>query len=124
MIQLTILGQIPSKSNGYRCVKSGNRCRIVKSYEVRKYENSSYIQILEQTSRLKKPVIQGYFCYSAKVYYKSFLSDLDGHFKVVWDILQKTQIIENDRYCKLIENVEYLKDKENPRIELTIKQYG
>jgi Holliday junction resolvase RusA-like endonuclease len=60
------------------------------------------------------------FEFYVDVFYPSKRSDLDGSFKIVLDCLQKAKVIKNDNNCSLIHARKFI-DKENPRIEFTIK---
>lgn len=59
---------------------------------------------------------------SAKVYFRSAMSDLDNSLKGLLDNLQRVEAIKNDRNCVKIYAEKHI-DKTNPRIELTIKEH-
>ena len=54
------------------------------------------------------------------VYYPSKRSDLDNVLKLQLDVLQRIKCIKNDNNCCLIHARKFV-DKENPRVEITIK---
>jgi len=109
---ITILGQVPSKSNGY---KIGNN-RLYKSSMLKEYENSFGFQIKKH---LKEPFIEPFRIW-IEVYFQSNRSDLDNAAKVILDCLQTSGMIANDRLCSILVMKKHI-DKENPRIEFEIK---
>lgn len=108
---ITILGQVPSKSNGY---KIGNN-RLYKSKELKEYEQSFKWQI----SKYKGITINEPFAIEITVYFQSNRSDLDNSAKIILDCLQNCKVIENDRLCEQLHMIKYI-DKLNPRIEFKI----
>ena len=103
-------------------IKIRGRCSMAKTAQMRAYERSFFAQVIEQFGIIKQPLISGKFTYSAKVFFDSARPDLDGHFKAVLDCLQKAKIIQNDRSCVEITEVFKLKDKDKPRVEITLKE--
>lgn len=111
MIQ-TIYGKIPSKSNLYKTTRNG---RFYKHSSVKEYEKSFYAQCDVYRNRM----INGGFGIRLKAYMKNPIQDLDGVFKCLFDCLQFTGSIENDKYCLKIEAEKHI-DKVNPRIEFEL----
>lgn len=109
---ITILGQVPSKSNGYRIANN----RLFKSVELKEYEVSFEWQIRKH----KVATISEPFEIWIDVYFQSNRSDLDNAAKVILDCLQKAEMIANDRLCSVLVMRKYI-DKLNPRIEFEIK---
>lgn len=113
-MKVTILGQVPSKSNGY---KIGNKM-MYKSKALIDYENSFYLQCMEYRDKN----IEGFFELYLDVYFQSNRSDIDGCLKVILDTLQKrVKAFVNDNKCLYLE-VRKGVDKNNPRIEFEIKE--
>jgi len=111
---ITILGQVPSKSNGY---KIGNN-RLYKSRELKEYENRfSWLYALAQ-GKSSEPLKEK-FSIEIHVYFQSNRSDLDNAAKIILDCLQTCGVIENDRLCHRLLMYKFL-DKDNPRIEFEI----
>jgi Holliday junction resolvase RusA-like endonuclease len=110
---ITILGQVPSKSNGY---KIGNN-RLYKSKELKDYEERFYWQILRYGIIVNS--LNDKFSIKIHVYFQSNRSDLDNSAKIILDCLQACRVIENDRLCHELHMVKFI-DKENPRIEFEI----
>jgi Holliday junction resolvase RusA-like endonuclease len=110
---IVILGQVPSKSNGYRIITIRGHGSLAKTRELKDYESSFALQFG------KKEKIIGNFGVEVDVYFRSNRSDLDGMFKAFLDCLQKVEAIDNDRYCMSISARKFV-DKENPRIEFKI----
>lgn len=111
--RITIYGQVPSKSNGYRSGING----FYKSARVTSYENQFYMQC----GKYRNLHIKGFFEFYVDVYYTSMRPDLDGLLKVVLDCLQGAKAIENDNKCVKIVAQKFI-DKKNPRIEFNITE--
>lgn len=109
---IKILGQVPSKSNGYRIANN----RLFKSIELKSYEVSFEWQIKKH---LKKSIDVPFQIW-IDVYFQSNRSDLDNAAKVILDCLQTSGVIKNDRLCSVLVMRKHI-DKENPRIEFEIK---
>jgi Holliday junction resolvase RusA-like endonuclease len=110
---ITILGQVPSKSNGYRIANN----RLFKSIELKSYEVNFEWQIKKHL----KVCIEVPFQIWIDVYFQSNRSDLDNAAKVILDCLQTSGVIKNDRLCSVLVMRKHI-DKENPRIEFEIKK--
>ena len=111
---ITILGHVPSKSNGYRIANN----RMFKSIELKSYEASFEWQIkkhLKENESVEVP-----FQIWIEVYFQSNRSDLDNSAKVILDCLQTSGVIKNDRLCQVLVMRKHI-DKDNPRIEFEIK---
>lgn len=113
---ITILGQVPSKSNGY---KIGNN-RLYKSKELKEYEHYFLLAMLAYRYLFVEP-IKDKFSIEIHVYFQSNRSDLDNAAKIILDCLQTSGVIENDRLCHRLLMYKFI-DKENPRIEFEIKK--
>jgi len=111
-----ILGNTPSKSNCYKIITLGKHASLAKTTTLKKYEESFFWQV----GLLRDLMIDVPFEFYIDVFYPSKRSDLDNSFKVVLDCLQKSKVIKNDNNCSLIHARKFI-DKENPRIEFTIK---
>lgn len=111
---ITILGQVPSKSNGY---KIGNN-RIYKSKELKEYEDFFRWQYSSPHIKKTEP-IKDKFMIEIAVYFQSNRSDLDNAAKIILDCLQNSGVIENDRLCHKLIMYKFI-DKHNPRIEFEI----
>ena len=113
---ITILGQVPSKSNGY---KIGNN-RLYKSMELKEYEERFFWQYAAATAR-QIETIKDKFAIEIFVYFQSNRSDLDNSAKIILDCLQNCKAIENDRLCHKLTMHKFI-DKDNPRIEFEISK--
>ena len=113
-MKITILGSIPSKSNGY---KVGGK-NFYKDKKLVDYERSFALQLLQYT---KQKCIENDFSIEVDVYYDSRRADLDNCFKILFDSLQKNELIKNDRYCQRIVANRHL-DKLNPRVEFVLTE--
>lgn len=121
MIEGTILGNTPSKSNCYKIITFKNKstgknhASLAKTSALKKYEDSFYMQV----GKSRGAIIDEYFEFEIDVYYPSNRSDLDNSLKVVLDCLQKAKVIKNDNKCTHIVARKFV-DKLNPRIEFKI----
>lgn len=111
---ITILGQVPSKSNGY---KIGNN-RLYKSKELIEYENKFKWLLALAKGKPSEP-IKDKFAIEIAVYFQSNRSDLDNAAKIILDCLQTSGVIENDRLCHKLIMYKFI-DKDNPRIQFDI----
>jgi Holliday junction resolvase RusA-like endonuclease len=111
---ITILGQVPSKSNGYRIANN----RLYKSKELKEYEHYFFLAMLQYRHMFIEPIKEK-FSIKILVYFQSNRSDLDNAAKIILDCLQNCKVIENDRLCHELHMVKFI-DKENPRIEFEI----
>ena len=120
MIEATIHGNTPSKSNCYKIITLGSKERryssLGKTKVLKTYEDQFFIQL---PPKLRNLDIAGYFEFEIDVYYPSNRSDLDNSLKVVLDCLQKAKVIKNDNKCTHIVARKFI-DKLNPRIEFKI----
>jgi len=111
---ITILGQVPSKSNGYKIANN----RLYKSKELIEYENKFKWLLALAKGKPSEP-IKDKFSIEIFVYFQSNRSDLDNSAKIILDCLQNCNVIENDRLCHRLLMYKFI-DKENPRIEFEI----
>tara|TARA_R110000751_G_scaffold116675_1_gene216831 strand:+ start:791 stop:1162 length:372 start_codon:yes stop_codon:yes gene_type:complete len=120
MIEATIHGNTPSKSNCYKIITLGSKERryssLGKTKVLKTYEDQFFIQL---PPKLRNLDIAGYFEFEIDVFYPSQRADLDNSLKIVLDCLQMTKTIRNDNKCVRIVANKAL-DKTNPRIEFKI----
>jgi len=110
---ITIKGQVPSKSNGYRI--GGNR--LYKSVKLKEYEVMFEWQMWKD--KLDEPISVPFEIW-IDVYFQSNRSDLDNAAKIILDCLQNCGMIQNDRLCSVLVMRKHI-DKLDPRIEFEIK---
>ena len=112
----TIKGVAPSKPNCMKIVTiNGHRC-LAKNPARKKYEEA----FIWQAGKLRDLNISEPFEFYIDVYYTSKRSDLDNVLKLQLDVLQRIKCIKNDNNCCLIHARKFI-DKDNPRVEITIK---
>ena len=111
-----ILGDIPSKSNGYKIVTLCGHGSLAKSATLKEYEKYFYLQCSMRNANIDK-----FFSIDLDAYFSSNRKDLDGCFKILLDCLQKCKAIKNERLCVEI-HARKLVDKEKPRVEFTITE--
>lgn len=113
--KVTIVGQVPSKSNGYRIINTGGHASLKKSDALTRYETAFYMQM----GVYRNLHIGGLFELHMDVYFTSMSHDLDNSLKVVLDCLQRGGAIKNDNRCTHIVARKFI-DKTNPRIEFKL----
>ena len=117
-----IEGRPITSTNSHMIVENKQRggYMIIKSALARKYQGDATLQLRGQKNK------KGYHCVTTEctvelmVYRERNSGDVDNYSKAVFDALQNANCIIND---KLIQRmvVEKHKDKENPRVEITIR---
>jgi Holliday junction resolvase RusA-like endonuclease len=116
-IHLSIIGQLPRKSNSRRLVtnKSTGRAMFIKSKEALQYEKD----FEQQVPRNARVNMEGKLALRCIIYYRSNRSDLSD--ELLCDMLEKAGVISNDRWIFYKEQAKVI-DKVFPRVELTIEQ--
>jgi len=117
-VDLTIVGDIPSKSNSYELIKMGKRCAMKKSDAMTAYEKCFAQQILRKhKANFEVPVEV-----RLDVFFKDRRKDLDGAFKGVFDCMQRGGIIKNDRLVERIVAERHI-DKKMPRVKISVCEF-
>ena len=114
---ITILGQVPSKSNSYKVVTLGGHGSLARTDALVRYAANFYMQM----GRYRSLGVQGMFELHADVYFTTMSHDLDNSLKVLLDCLQKGGAIRNDNRCVKIVVRKFI-DRNNPRVELQITE--
>lgn len=117
MIRLTIIGQLSSMKNRRIPIKS-NPYVTIPNNAARAFQRAFAAQVprtaMLSLGSLKKPLRV-----MVTVYYRDMRSDLDA--ALVYDCLQGSGVIRNDRYVR--EKIEVARiDKENPRVEIIVEE--
>lgn len=112
---VTIIGNVPSKSNCYKIITLNGHGSLAKTKALKQYEES----FLWQCGEYRNANISTMFEFNVRVFYPSKRSDLDNSLKVCLDMLQKAKAITNDNLCAKIVAEKFI-DKANPRIEFSI----
>lgn len=112
-----IRGQCPSKSNSYKVIRIAGHGSLGKQKCLKDYESSFFMQC----GKYRGLNIQGYFELYIDVYFTTMSHDLDNCLKIVLDCLQSCKAIKNDNRCVKIMAQKFI-DKNDPRIEFTIKE--
>lgn len=118
--RITIPGRPITKKNSQKIVKYGNRRGISQSDAYQRYEEAS----LWWLKRYKEKY-NGKISVCAKYWMPNRRSwpDLIGLLQATSDILEKSGIIENDKWIEDYDGSRIMGiDKENPRVEITIQK--
>ena len=108
----TIEGEPASKANSRRLVSIGGKPRVIKSEKALRYSK----QFLLQCKKPEHWIIDDIEV-SITIWYRTRRPDLDP--SLIFDLLQKAEVIKNDRQIKVIHAYHKL-DKENPRSHIQI----
>ena len=114
--ECVIYGSVPSKSNQYKIITLNGHGSLAKTSAMKDFEKKFYLQCGYRNRN-----IQGFFELYADVYFQSNQPDLDNSLKGLLDCLQSCKAIKNDRNCVKIVANKFI-DKNNPRIEFTVKE--
>ena len=117
MIRLTILGKLVSMKNRRIPTKANPHVTVVNS-ACRIFRRDFYAQLPGSARRaigsLDKPIRA-----MVTVYYPTMKSDLD--FAYLYDLLQVSGVVRNDRYIREKHEVARI-DKKNPRVEIVLEE--
>ena len=116
-MKLTILGQLPRKSNSRRIVpvKGSNRYRSIKSQQALDYE----VDFNKQLVARQRQNMEGDLEIKGTIYYQSKRSDLSE--ELLFDCLERSGVISNDR-AVVHKDIWKKIDRRNPRVEIEINQ--
>lgn len=120
ILAFTIYGNPQRKSNRRQIVtnKATGKPMLIKSKGALDYEKSFIKQVEEQgLPKLGVGTKDSHVAVEFMLYYKDYRSDVSV--EQITDCMEKSGIINNDRYIRLRLVYGYI-DKENPRAELTI----
>lgn len=117
LASLTIPGQLPSLKNRRRIVGARRgRPMLIKSAEAMAYEQM-FLSAVPPKMRIN---YSGPVSVKVRVWYQSRRSDLST--ELLFDLLQKAQIIQNDRQIHHVESWKGL-DRDSPRVHLTVYKW-
>jgi Holliday junction resolvase RusA-like endonuclease len=108
-----ILGEPASKSNQRRLVQIGGKPRFIKSKKALDYGQNFSQQVKPPSEPLSGDLEVG-----VVIWYASRRPDLDP--SLIFDLLQKTEVIKNDRQIKVIHAYHAL-DRDNPRCRIQLR---
>lgn len=120
MIELTISGNPPSKSNCYEIITIHGHGSLKKSSKLKYYEQLFAAQV--KPAHRNQIKIDQWLDVSLTVYFKDNRQDLDNSAKIILDCLQTSGVIPNDRYVKKLTMIKEI-DKQNPRVDIGIKYF-
>lgn len=113
-----IYGDVPSKSNCYKIIKTAGFHRLGKTSAIKAYEQKFFLQCSLRNANISKRFKIELDCFNS-----SDRKDLDNSFKILLDCLQQCKAIKNDRLCVEI-NARKFVDKDKPRVEFSITEYN
>ena len=108
----TIEGEPASKANSRRLVSIGGKPRVIKSEKALSYSRRFAAQVKKPSELIEQDIEV-----TVTIWYKTRRPDLDP--SLIFDLLQKAEVIKNDRQIKVIHAYHKL-DKENPRSHIQI----
>lgn len=115
----TIFGAPVTKKNSGRILRTRTgRPFIMPSAAFKRWEQAAVLQL--QSQRRSTPTITGAVELTALVYRKRNVGDLDNHLSAVCDVLQRAQVIANDKQVVSFGQSRLLKDAANPRVEIAL----
>ena len=114
----TISGNLPSLKNRRRLIpgKGNRKPMIIKSRDAMDYEQT-FLMAIPQKMRVG---YDGPVSVKVRVWYQSRRSDLST--ELLFDLLQKSGIILNDRQIEHVESFKAL-DREYPRVHFTVRKW-
>ena len=113
----TVTGQLPSLKNSRRIMRRGKTgLMVIKSVDALSYEQS-FLAAIPQRMRIG---YDGPVSVKVRVWYQSRRSDLST--ELLFDLLQKSGIILNDRQIEHVESFKGL-DREYPRVHFTVAKW-
>lgn len=115
-ISATIPGNPPSKANTYRVITVNGHGAIAKGQQAKRYAES----FMWHCGKLRDLNIDVPFEIYFDAYFSSKAHDLDNALKEPIDLMGKVKTFKNDNLVMKIVARKFI-DKENPRVEITIK---
>lgn len=116
-VRFTILGVCYSMKNGK--IPRKNAPGMLKHPKCRRFEQDFLIQVPRSAKRalgsIKRPLRA-----TVRVFYPTFQQDADV--EVVFDLLQKSGVVRNDRYIREKHIYAHQVDKKNPRVEIEVSE--
>ena len=113
----TVLGQLPSLKNSRRIMRRGrNNLMVIKSVDALAYEQV-FLMAIPKKMRVG---YGGPVSVKVRVWYQSKRSDLST--ELLFDLLQKSGIILNDRQVHHVESFKGL-DRDAPRVHFTVRKW-
>jgi len=119
MVVMTIQGKLVSMKNSKIHTMIKGRPFAIKSHEARKYERDFRVQVPSEYRGLQLGALDKPLATIVRVFYPSRRSDLDA--SLVYDMLQHTGVIANDRYITAKIELSFV-DKVNPRVEIEVRE--
>ena len=118
MINFTIRGAVPSKSNCYIIIKTKDHGSLAKRKNLKDYEKMFFLQVPAFCRGL---LLTGLLRAKIAIYYTSNRLDLDNSAKIVLDCLQASKVIKNDNQVVDLHMTKHI-DKESPRAQIEIEE--
>ena len=120
--EAVIIGEPASKANSRRLVQINGKPRFIKSQKALDYEKTFQKQIPQFCPKLP---VEDLLRVDVTIFYRSRRPDLDP--SLIFDLLQKCEVIRNDRQIREIHAFWNL-DRNNPRAHIRLtglpKNYG
>jgi len=116
-----IVGSAPrTKKNSQSIVTTGGRPRLIQSKAYRQWEKEAKLVYIKPTHTRKQKTIDYQVHCKALVYREKNVGDLINYLQAIADFLEKREVLENDILIKSWDGSRSLKDRDNPRVEVTL----
>lgn len=119
-IILTVFGIPRTKKNSQRITRIRGRISIQQSAAYKKWERTCVIKF-SNNSRKHKPIDYPVNC-KALFFREKNIGDAVNFYQGIADLLQKHGVLIDDKYIRSWNGSKLLKDKENPRVEITLSE--
>ncbi len=117
-IILTVFGIPRTKKNSQRITRIKGRISIQQSAAYKKWERTCVIKFANN-SKKHNPIDYSVNC-KALFYREKNIGDAVNFYQGIADLLEKHNILIDDKYIKSWDGSKLLKDNINPRVEITL----
>jgi len=120
--KLVLYGPPRTKKTSNRLVRSGGRSHILPSLPWTKWRDEVVPQLAFFVRRVQaQPIMRPVNC-KALFYRDAERGDAVGYYQGLADILQEAGVVTNDFWIMSWDGSRMLKDRDNPRVEITLSE--
>ncbi len=117
---LTVFGIPRTKKNSQRIIRIKGRVSIQQSAAYKKWEKTCIIKLANNSKR-HKPIDYPVNC-KAVFYREKNIGDAVNFYQGIADLLEKHNILVDDKHIRTWDGSKLLKDPVNPRVEITLSE--